>query len=236
MKINVYFLLFLWVFLAGFSGYPQQTPIGQWSDKLPFYQVISVTEAENLIYAATPYAIFYVDKEDNSVQRLTKINGLSDIGITSIRYNKMIGTVVVTYSNANIDLINTHLITNISDIKRKPILGNKTINGIYCYEKYAYLACGFGIVVLDLEKEEIRDTYYIGPDGSPVNVLAITSDSQDTIYATTEQGIYKAWLKDPNLVNFAAWQLDRGMDTTRQSVQGALQGTEPGECPGAPRI
>ena len=214
MNIRSFFFLFVFLFSIGLSGMSQETPIGQWRDELPYYQVISVTEVDNSIYAATPYAIFILDRDDNSVQRMTKINGLSDIGITAIEYNDQTGTVVLTYSNANIDLINNLIVTNISDIKRKQILGNKTINSIYCHEKLAYLACGFGIVVLDLVKEEIRDTYYIGPDGSPINVLSVTSDSQDTIWAATELGIYKAYIKDPNLVNFAAWELDSRMDTT----------------------
>jgi len=212
IRSSLFFLLSLFSFIV--PGLSQETSIGMWRDELPYNQVISVTEAENYIYAATPYAIFSVDKENRSVQRMTKINGLSDIGITSINYNKTTKTVVLTYSNANIDLISNLIVTNISDIKRKQILGNKTINSIYCHEKYAYLACGFGIVVLDLEKEEIRDTYYIGPNGSPLNVLSITSDQNDTIWAATELGIYKAFIKDPNLVNFAAWDLDDRMDTT----------------------
>ncbi|MBE0648386.1 MAG: T9SS type A sorting domain-containing protein [Bacteroidales bacterium] len=214
MKIRPYFLVLISVLSFTISGLAQETPIGLWRDQLPYYQVISVTEAGNYIFAATPYAIFYLDRDNNSVQRMSKINGLSDIGITSIDYNKKTKTVVLTYANANIDLINNLMVTNISDIKRKQILGNKTINSIYCYDKYAYLACGFGIVVLDLEKEEIKDTYYIGPSGSPINVLSITSDNTDTIWAATELGIYKAYIKDPNLVNFAAWELDNQMDPT----------------------
>jgi len=216
--MNIRSFLFLTFFLAAglLQVCAQETPIGQWRDELPYNEVISVTEAGNLIFAATPYAIFYVDRDDNSVQRMTKINGLSDIGITAIRYNETTKTVVLTYSNANIDLINNLSVSNISDIKRKQILGNKTINSIYCRDKYAYLSCGFGIVVVDLEKEEIRDTYYIGPDGSPINVLSVTTDSHDTIWAATEVGIYKAWYKDPNLVNFASWTLDTRMEVNQR--------------------
>ncbi|MBN1198231.1 MAG: hypothetical protein JXA23_02685, partial [Bacteroidales bacterium] len=216
MKIRPYFFVLLSLFPFALSGLAQETPIGLWRDQLPYYQVISVTEAENYIYSATPYAIFTLDRDDNSVQRMSKINGLSDIGITCIDYNKITKTVVLTYSNANIDLINNLEVTNISDIKRKQILGNKTINSIYCHNTYAYLACGFGIVVIDLEKEEIKDTYYIGPSGSPVNVLSITSDSNDTIWAATELGIYKANINDPNLVNFASWEQDEQMDPTQR--------------------
>lgn len=216
MKIRPYIFILILLFPVVLKGVAQETPIGLWRDQLPYYQVISVTDAEDYIYAATPYAIFTLDREDNSVQRMSKINGLSDIGITCIDFNGNTKTVVLTYSNANIDLINNQVVTNISDIKRKQILGNKTINSIYCYGKDAYLACGFGIVVLDLEKEEIKDTYYIGPDGSPVNVLSITSDENDTIWAATELGIYKANINDPNLVNFASWQLVQQMDPTQR--------------------
>lgn len=214
MKINRYFAI-LYIILITSTVLPAQNiPIGSWRDELPYNQCISVTEAENMIYTATPYAIFYVDKEDNSVQRMTKIGGLSDIGITSICYNIEEQTIVLTYANANIDLIRGNNVVNISDIKRKQILGNKTINSIYCLGKYAYLACGFGIVVLDLEKDEISDTYYIGKNGSPVNVLAITSDQNDTIYAATESGLYLASLADQDLANFNSWKKDPRIDST----------------------
>lgn len=192
----------------------QQVPIGQWRDELPYTLVNSVTDANSRIYASTPYAVFYYDKEDNSVTRITKISGLSDIGINCISYNKEYQTLVIAYTNANIDLIKNNTIINISDIKRKPILGNKTINNIFFIGKDAYLSCGFGIVVLDIVKEEIRDTYYIGNQGSQVNVLSLVRDDTDTLFAATEKGIYKAWYKDPNLANYEVWKKDLRMDTT----------------------
>jgi hypothetical protein len=211
MNIHRYFAACLTLIPFALQTFGQQIPIGSWRDELPYTQCISVTEAGNLIYTATPYSVFYVDKTDNSVQRLSKINGLSDIGISCISYNNATSTVVLTYTNANIDLIRGTTVTNISDIKRKQILGNKTINSIYCYDKYAYLACGFGIVVLDLEKDEIKDTYYIGVNGSPVNVLDMTTDQYDTLYAASEQGIYKAYIKDPAIASFANWRIETSL-------------------------
>jgi ligand-binding sensor domain-containing protein len=209
------FLLFCLFLYSGFNQVvAQQVPIGEWSDALPYTLVNSVTDAGTRIYASTPYAVFYFDKEDNSVVRITKITGLSDIGISSINYNKEYKTLLIAYTNANIDLIKDNVIINISDIKRKPILGNKTINNIYFAGKDAYLSCGFGIVVLDINKEEIRDTYYIGNNGSQVNVLALTKNDQDTLFAATEKGIYKARFNDPNLANYASWHKDKRMDST----------------------
>ena len=104
---------------------------------------------------------------------------------------------VVGYENTNIDLIMEDMsIINIPDIKRKEILGNKTINSIMNYGKYAYLSCGFGIVVLNLEKMEIKDTYYIGPEGTSINVLSMTHDDQ-YFFAATESGIYLCGYEQP---------------------------------------
>jgi ligand-binding sensor domain-containing protein len=192
----------------------QQVPIGQWRDQLPYYECNSVTDAGDRVYASTPYAVFYFVKEDNSTGRITRISGLSDIGINCISYSKEYKTLLIAYSNANIDLIKEGRIINISDIKRKQILGNKTINHILFDGKDAYLSCGFGIVVLDISKEEIRETYYIGKDGSQVNVLSLAKNYQDTLFAATEKGIYKAWQQDPNLANFASWKRELRMDTT----------------------
>ncbi len=212
MKLHRYFLLFAFIF-TGLTATFAQVPIGQWRDQLPYTLCNSVTEVGNKIYFSTPYAVFYFDKEDNSVTRITKISGLSDIGISCITYNKEYQTLVIAYTNANIDLIKNNTIINISDIKRKQILGNKTINNVYFIGKYAYLSCGFGIVVLDIDKEEIRETYYIGKDGSQVNVLCLVKDDKDSLFAASERGIYKAWSKDPNLANFAAWKKDAKIDS-----------------------
>jgi len=198
----------LFFLLATITGFAQTTGIGQWRDHLPYSQCIAVKEVGNRIYCATPYSIFYYDKEDNSIQRINKINGLSDIGISTINYNTTYKTLVIAYTNANIDLIKNNKIINISDIKRASILGNKTINDIYFLDQYAYLSCGFGIVVLDIDKEEIHDTYYIGNNGGQVNVLGLTKDDQDTLFAATEHGVYLAYAKSANLANYQSWKQD----------------------------
>jgi len=208
-------ILILFFFTSYFCSYSQGIGIGQWRDHLPYNKCIAVTEAGNKIYCATPYSVFYYDKEDNSIQRLTKVTGLSDIGVSAINYYKEYKTLVIAYTNTNIDLIQGNQIINISDIKRKPMLGYKTINNIEFVEQYAYLSCGFGIVVLDIEKYEIRDTYYIGPDGSQINVFDLSFSEQDSIlYAATEAGVYYASYNNPNLADYNSWMIHKEVDTT----------------------
>lgn len=186
-----------------------QIAIGEWRDHLPYNRTFDVADADPLVYTATEYSLFYYDKDDYSVNRLSKVNGLSDIGISSIAFSKEYNTLVIAYTNTNIDLIKDGNIINISDIKNKQILGNKFINDIYISGNLAYLACGFGIVVLDVDKVEFPDpTYYIGDEGSQVNVLGVTI-GHDSIFAATETGIYHARLDSPNLADYNSWSIDQ---------------------------
>lgn len=181
--------------------------IGEWRTHLPYRNTIAVDYTGKLVYCATQYNIFYYDKSDQNVGRLTKVNGLSDIGISKIKYNKIHQVLVVAYTNANIDLIYEDRIVNISDIKRKSIYGNKTINNIAFFGDYVYLSCGFGIVVVDIIKNEIKDTYLIGPNGTLLNVFNVACDG-NTMVAATEKGLYRADYLNSNLANYASWIKD----------------------------
>ncbi len=199
------------LFLFSNSAYNQGINIGNWRVHLPLNQIKFVVEVENKIYAATPYSIFYYDKSDASVNQLNKVNGLSDVGISAIYYNKAYKTVIVAYSNANIDLIIENKIINMPDIKNKSIPGNKKINNITSYGKNVYLSCGFGIVVLDVVKKEIKDTYIIGDNGSRIDVLDLAVNDT-SLYAATEIGIYKARTNAPNLADFNNWKKDSSLN------------------------
>jgi ligand-binding sensor domain-containing protein len=188
----------------------QDLGIGQWRDHLPYNRCIGISVGENRVYGASDNSIFYFNMDDNSLNRRNKVNGLSDVGISCIAYSQEFSTLVIAYTNTNIDLIKDDNVINIPDIKRKQILGNKTINKVTLIGKYAYLSCGFGIVVLDIEREEIHDTYYIGPLGTQINVLSLVKGEDNRFYAATEKGIYTADATS-NLAYYVNWQKDTSL-------------------------
>ncbi|MBK7030980.1 MAG: hypothetical protein IPH45_18020 [Bacteroidales bacterium] len=194
--------MYCFAFIFLFSGLlqAQVIGIGQWRDHLPYNKAISVATGDNRIYAATASSIYYFDKDDNSIGRRNKVNGLSDVGISCIAYSNDENTLVIAYSNTNIDLIKSDVVINIPDIKRKPILGNKSINKIFISGKYAYLSCGFGIVVLDIEREEIHDTYLIGPLGTQINVNALTQRRRQSFLCRNREGdLFSGCIIEPGL-------------------------------------
>ena len=191
----------------------------QWRDHLAYNKATSVTEYDNKIYCTVtttssgpdPYykqtlqGLFYYNKNDNSYGRLSKIEGLSDIDPVLVKTNHYTNSLLITYANSNIDIIKGNTITNISDILRKSILGSKTINSVSFYKEFAYLATGFGIVVINMNNYEIKDTYIIGPNGSNMNVYEVALNNSN-IFAATSKGLYIASLSSSNLSNYQNWQ------------------------------
>ncbi len=208
-KYKFTFILFLIAIILPAISISQGSAIGSWRTHLPYSQLVDVVVVDDMVYAATALSIFTYNKLDNRVDRFDKVRGLNDIGINKIGYNSITEEILVAYSNTNLDIITKEgTIINLPEIKDKEILGNKTINNITFRDQLAYLSCGFGIVVLDMDRKEIFDTYYIGPNGDAINVYSITYN--DTcLMAGTESGIYFADINGLNLADFHQWNKDQ---------------------------
>lgn len=199
-----FILLFLVLTMAFHTG--AQRAKGSWQDYLSYTNATKIAVANSKIYCATKGGLFFYDVQDNSINKFTQSEGLSDVGIQTIACSRETGFLIVAYSSSNIDLISeTGKVSNLTDIKRKQITGNKTINNISFSGKEAFLSCGFGIVVLNLEKMEVKDTYIIGNGGAFLNVNDVEI-FQNSIYAATNEGLYVADQNSPNLLDYNNWK------------------------------
>ena len=182
-----------------------QVPIGQWSAHIPNQKGLTLCEAGEKIYCLTETGIFYYNKSDNSIQKIGKIEGLSDINTRSIAYYSGTNTVFIGYEDGTIDLIkDNNQITSLSDIVRKSFT-SKSINKIQIIDDLVYFSTNFGIVVFDPHKLEFKDTYIIGDGGYEIRVNSISID-ENYIYAATEFGIRKADKHSNQLPNYAIWE------------------------------
>lgn len=181
------------------------TRVGDWQLHVPYRQGKAVVEANDKVYTVVEQGLFYYDKAFNSTEGLTKNDGLRDQNISAISYSEFANTLVIAYASTHLDLLRENEIVSISDIFRRSIPGEKVINSIYTQNKLAYLSSSFGIVVLDLVKQEIRDTYSnLGANGSRVNVRS-TIIFNDSIYAATNAGVLAASLNASNLQDYRNW-------------------------------
>ena len=184
-----------------------QLGVGKWRDCFSYYELHKVLQAGNRIYASAAGGLFYYDLDDLTVNRMNKTTILNDVGISTFAYDQQTKDLVIAYNNANIDIVRNDKVTNISDIKRNNIGGSKNINSIRFKDRCAYIACGFGIVVVDLTRNEIKETFYLGEDGTylGINDIAFTDS---LIVAATDNGILYADKDNPYLNINTNWTLD----------------------------
>ncbi len=198
-----YLIIFLGFWLA--QPLDGQVTMGQWRTHLP-YKYCNLVEATNdRVFCASTGGLFYYNLEDNSVEKISKIDGLSDNEVSAMRWSSGLETLILAYQNSNLDIIRDGAILNLPDIMKKQIPGDKSIYDIFFLERQAYLSTGFGIVLLNLDKNEISETYYIGDNGDAIRINQVTSDGT-YLYAATEHGIRRGLLSDPFLVDFNAWE------------------------------
>lgn len=194
-----------------------QVAVGKWRDHLSYSTLCRVESAKDRIYCAAADAMFYYDLDDHTVNRLNKTTSLSDVGVSTFAYDPQSGYVVVAYNNANIDIIKNDRVFNINDIKRSNVSSNKRINNISFSNHRAYLSCAFGIVVIDMNRDEISETIYLGADGGMMNVndLAFTDS---LIVAATDRGLYFAPANSQTLGLFSTWHSDNSSLLAGQRV------------------
>ena len=152
------------------------------------------------------HSLVELNTNTNEITRFSKVNGLSETGIAQIVGSDRYNTLVIGYNSSNIDLIKDGEIINMSAILNSNLIGDKTINELYVYEQFVFICTGFGIVVIDLIREEVNDTYIIGQNNTQLKVKDIHISS-DSIFALTDLGILAANRNSNFLSDFNNWNL-----------------------------
>ena len=81
----------------------------------------------------------------------------------------------------------------------------KRINHFLEFNGFVYISTGFGISLFDLERLEFDDTYFIGDNGTRLNVVQMAILDEFIYAATTGAGIRRAIVENDNLIDFNNW-------------------------------
>lgn len=203
-----------WVFLLGMlaatGAWAQGAAYGDWQLHLPARHPLGLAEAGNRLYVRDESSFYFYDKDLKTTQMLSRRDGLSDAGVAALAYDSASAQLVIVYRSGNIDLLgNDGTVRNVTDLLRKESQSAKTISQVQVYGGLAYLSTSLGVVVLDLARREVRDTYRaIGPGGQAVTAYAAVV-LHDTIYASTSAGILRGRLGlGINLLDYRSWTAD----------------------------
>ena len=178
--------------------------IGEWRQHLPWQRTSYVSQSDSKIYYSTEWAVVEIDKTDRTPRFITKTEGLSDVGINLLRYSKATDALLIAYTNSNLDIYHPSdgTVTNLPFVfKNLNIVGDKKVYSVFFEGKFAYLACGFGVLKLNMERAEAAYTTFTG--------IAVKSFAvyNNYLFAGTEEGLFRLPANDVNPEDFSRWQM-----------------------------
>ena len=173
-------------------------PIGQWREHYNNKNVLHLAKGD-LLYGATTNQVFTIDAKNN-IQFFGKSNGLHEIEIATIAWDPTEAQLIIAYNNSNIDIVKGDAVFSVADIYLSKVYANKKINSIQVVGSWAFLSTNFGIVVLDLIKHEIKDTWFANNNRQAI-ITYQTISTADSLYALTEDGIFTTALKNNYIIS-----------------------------------
>lgn len=195
MKLS-YILLLCFICLLPVRA---QRAVGEWQSYLSYHNPTRCETAGSKLFIVANGGLYAYDKDDTAIQTYSKSSPLSDTDISFIAYQPAYKSLLIVYSNANIDLLEEEeYVYNLPDYKNKNMTQDKTVNQACFYNEYVYLSTASGILCINLKKHEISNYYPLNR-----NVLACNV-SDNHLYAATHEGLFAGLLTD-NLLDVNNW-------------------------------
>lgn len=205
MKKRILYIAFIILTTLTTATQAQDRPVGYWRSHLPYNTAISLAwDGGSKLHVATDKTYFIYDIATKESEGFSKTEGMSDIGMSCIGYDKATSTAILGYANGNIDLYQDGSFFNIPDLKLKSVTGSKSINTIQTIDSFAYLSTDVGIIVIDLDKREVKENYVFTLAGQNIGIKEVAFANK-RIYAATQKGLYSNSMSAINLQAFSTW-------------------------------
>ena len=189
-----------------FSLASQNIPIETWRNHFSYSNIQHITSSDQNIICAAENGIFYINKADRSINLLSKIDGLSDVGASDIVYDRSSGSLVIGYPSGLIDIYRDGNTITVSAIYESLLVGDKSIKDIEVRNDRIYASNGFGIIVINLNNGEIIENFQsIGVGATDVEAFESASNS-DYLAAITTGGLQFGSINQ-NLLDFNNWKI-----------------------------
>ncbi|MEC9302834.1 MAG: hypothetical protein VYD59_00115, partial [Bacteroidota bacterium] len=115
--------------------------IGTWKDYYSYNGAKKVFYQNFQTYCVSNNGLFSYSN-NNELFLYNKLNFTSDYGINNLAFSA--NTIIISYKNSNIDIIEDNLTTSISDIKNLEIAGKK-INNLTVIDNELFVSASYGI-------------------------------------------------------------------------------------------
>lgn len=199
----------------------ENRPTGSWSDYFPYHQTQELvhcqSESEGTAFWAvrTEQALFLYHENDNSLQRLTTVEGMSESNPTALAWDEDGEILMVGYASGKLDLFSNSgdWLYTFNDIPQSNLIGDKSILQLLWGgpndPDMIYAACGFGIVAMNIRSLDVRDTWYLEGQQNLRRCAGIAvhaaEDSAPVYVVWTDAGVFEAPTDHPFLSSPEAW-------------------------------
>lgn len=178
--------------------------IGEWRTHFSYNTTEQVVFADDKVYVEASGKLFSYRISDGYTQTYTTLDGLNGHTVVNLGWCSDQKTLVIVYSDGNVDFLSDRGLINLPDFKNKSLTGDKTIYGLRIIGHEAFLSTGVGLVVLDVAKKEFSENYYLGFSSVYTKCMDATVWA-DSILVATANGLFQGHRTD-NLQDVSYWK------------------------------
>jgi hypothetical protein len=181
-----------------------------WNGHYSYHNSIDTSIGNGKIFTASENSIYIYSTQDDQLNTITTIDGLSGDFISNIYYSPNFNKLIIGYENGLIQIVdfnNDNIITVYDIIEKTTIPPNKKkINELTQQGNIIYISTDYGISLYDLNSLEFGDSLFIGEGGTQQQVNQ-TIINDNFLYAVLPDfgGIKRVSL-DLDIINFQNWE------------------------------
>ncbi|MFP4089141.1 MAG: hypothetical protein ACLFT3_02455 [Cyclobacteriaceae bacterium] len=185
-------------------------PIGTWRTHFSYQSVQKLAVAGNRVYAAAQNGLFFYDQEDQSLNVLSRLDGLSDAGVAALAYDESRDLLLIAYRSGAVDALSGNRLAAFTLLRDEG--AGESIFEILILDQRIFLATSEGVRVLLLEREgdlslRILESYTrLSSTGENLPVYDMTVFDDSLFLATPEGVIANALAPSVNRQDFASWR------------------------------
>lgn len=207
--------------LANLHVFSQERALFTWEHYPSYRNIEHIAGDENVLFAASSFGLYsYRNGQEPNV--ISQKEGLSDVAISTMRFLPETNELLVGHRSGSIDLVTQRGITSELSLSRLDSRLSKTLYDVTIIDQSAYFASDLGIVEYLIPERKIRDIFRnIGPGANEVSAFAIVN-LLDTLFAFTDQGLFKGVISK-NLLDFTQWE-QLSSESYTESTDAVIEG------------
>ncbi|MDY3520465.1 T9SS type A sorting domain-containing protein [Riemerella anatipestifer] len=191
----------------------------KWQDLFSYNYIVKIEQDGTELITATKSGLFYYNVASGEIRKLSKANGLHEVGITAFDYNPDTKIGLIGYETGALDIVTPNGVTLTVDIPiARSYQGSKKINHIFIKDNLAIISAGYGVSIFNLDKKEFGETVFF-QEGTNFIASNEAFVKDNVVYAATNQGLYSHKI-DLEFPIYSTWQKLNALNLSQSDTNG----------------